>query len=67
MTDRICFKRIKAKDILDTNNKKFAIEKYLMEEDKSLDMLDDEEFPGIIFARIKLYSHDPEDVFLPPE
>lgn len=41
-SDRICFKRIKAKDLLDTNHKKWKIENYLLEEDKSIDPLDDE-------------------------
>jgi len=41
-SDRICFKRIKAKDLLDVNGKKFDIETYLLEEDKSIDPLDDE-------------------------
>lgn len=60
---RACFKRLKAKDLLDVNKKKWQIEKYLLEEDKALDKLDDEQFPGIIQARIKIYSHDPEDEF----
>jgi hypothetical protein len=60
---RICFKRFKAKDLLDTANKKFDIESFLLEEDRAIDPLDDEQFPGIIFARIKLYSKDPEDSF----
>lgn len=62
-SDRICFKRIKAKDLLDTSDKKWQIENYLLEEDKSIDPLDDEQFPGIIQARIKLYSKDVEDSF----
>ena len=61
--DRICFKRIKAKDLLDVNNRKFDIESFLLEEDKSIDPLDDEEFPGIVQMRIKLYSKDVEDTF----
>ena len=61
--ERICFKRLKAADLLDINHKKFDIESYLLEEDKALDPLDDEEFPGMIFARIKLYSKDFEDEF----
>lgn len=39
---RICFKRLKAKDLLDVSGKKFEIENYLLEEDKSIDPLDDE-------------------------
>ena len=39
---KICFKRIKAVDLLDVKGKKFNIESYLLEEDKSLDKLDDE-------------------------
>jgi len=46
--DRICFKRIKACDLLDTNGKTFDIENYLFEEDKSIDPLDDEQFPGMV-------------------
>jgi hypothetical protein len=42
LSDRICFKRLKAKDLLDTAGKKFEIEQYLLEEDKSIDPLDDE-------------------------
>ena len=41
-SDRICFKRIKAKDLLDINKKEWKIENYLLEEDKSIDPLDDE-------------------------
>jgi hypothetical protein len=63
LTDRICFKRIKAKDLLDIRGKKWTIDKYLLEEDKSIDPLDDEQFPGIIQARIKLYAKGPEDKF----
>lgn len=47
-SDRICFKRIKAKDLLDVNGRKFDIENFLLEEDKSIDPLDDEQFPGMI-------------------
>lgn len=57
--DRICFKRFKAKELLDTSGRTFDIESFLLEEDKAVDPLDDEEFPGIIFARIKLYAKDP--------
>ena len=32
-SDRICFKRIKAKDLLDVNGRKFDIENFLLEED----------------------------------
>lgn len=39
---KICFKRIKAADLLDINGKKWEIENYLLEEDKSVDKLDDE-------------------------
>ena len=39
---RVCFKRIKAAELLDTSGKKFEIESYLLEEDKSMDRLDDE-------------------------
>jgi hypothetical protein len=35
----------------------------VLEEDKSIDALDDEQFPGIIQARIKLYTTDPKDDF----
>ena len=59
----ICFKRLKAKDLLDISGRKFDIQSYLLEEDKSVDKLDDEEFPGIIYARIKMYSKDAEDDF----
>lgn len=45
---KICFKRLKAADLMDVNGKKFEIENYLLEEDKSMDRLDDEMFPGII-------------------
>lgn len=62
-SDRICFKRLKAKDLLDCHGKKWMIENYLLEEDKSIDPLDDEQFPGIIQARIKMYSKDAEDDF----
>jgi hypothetical protein len=48
VADRICFKRIKAIDILDTNNANFDIKTIVLEEDKSLDMLDDEQFPGMV-------------------
>lgn len=41
-SDRICFKRIKAKDLLDVSGRKFDIETFLLEEDKSIDPLDDE-------------------------
>lgn len=41
-SDRICFKRFKAKDLLDANHKKFEIENIVLEEDKSIDPLDDE-------------------------
>lgn len=34
-----------------------------MEEDKSLDRLDDEQFPGMIYARMKIYTKDAEDAF----
>jgi hypothetical protein len=54
VTDRICFIRLKAKDLLDVAvpPRSFdVIDKFLLQEDKSLDMLDDEEFPGIIYAR----------------
>jgi C2 domain/FerI (NUC094) domain len=64
---RVSFKRIKAATLLDTNGKKFEIENYIFEEDKSLDKLDDEQFPGIIQARIKLYSTNTTDVIPPPE
>ena len=47
-SDRICFKRLKAKDLLDTHGKQWEIQKYLLEEDKSIDPLDDEQFPGIL-------------------
>lgn len=60
---RVCFKRIKAADLMDTQGKKFEISSYLLEEDKSMDRLDDEQFPGIIYARMKLYSKDVEDQF----
>ena len=39
---KACFKRIKAIDLLDVKGKKWEIEKYLLEEDKSMDRLDDE-------------------------
>lgn len=39
---RVCFKRLKATNLLDTKGKKFEIESYLLEEDKSMDRLDDE-------------------------
>jgi len=59
--DRICFKRFKAKDLM--GSKSFEIERYLFEEDKSRDALDDEQFPGMLFARIKMYQGDPSDKF----
>lgn len=62
---RICFKRIKAQSLLDQNGKAFDIQNYILEEDKSIDALDDEQFPGIIQACIKLYSKDPLDDFSP--
>lgn len=37
VSDRICFKRLKAKDLLESNNRTFDIETFLLEEDKSLD------------------------------
>ena len=40
--DRICFKRIKAKDLLDVNGRTFDIQNYVLEEDKSIDPRDDE-------------------------
>lgn len=58
---RVCFKRIKAADVLNTKGKKFEIESFLLEEDKSMDRLDDEQFPGIIFARVKMYAKEIED------
>lgn len=63
VTDRICFKRLKASDLMDVNKKKWEIDNYLLEEDKAIDALDDEEFPGILQMRIKMYSRDPEDEF----
>jgi len=39
---RVCFKRLRAIDLLDITGKKFEIESYLLEEDKSMDRLDDE-------------------------
>lgn len=64
VSDRICFIRLKAKDLLDiaVPPRSFdVIDKFLLQEDKSLDMLDDEEFPGMVYARIKLYAKDIED------
>jgi hypothetical protein len=60
---KICFKRIKAADLMDVNGKKWEIDNFLLEEDKSMDRLDDEQFPGIIQARLKIYSKDIEDDF----
>ena len=40
--DRICFKRLKAKDLLDIEGKEWKIENYLLKEDTSIDPLDDE-------------------------
>ena len=40
--DRICFKRIKAKELLDSEGRTFDIERILLEEDKSVDPLTDE-------------------------
>ena len=62
---RVCFKRIKASTLLDINEKKFDIENYVLEEDKALDALDDEQFPGILQACLKIYTKDPSDEFLP--
>lgn len=45
---RVSFKRIKAATLLDCNGKAFDIQNYILEEDKSIDALDDEQFPGII-------------------
>jgi hypothetical protein len=42
IADRVCFKRIKATQLLDINKSTFEIQNFLLEEDKSLDMLDDE-------------------------
>jgi hypothetical protein len=64
-TSRFCFKRIKAASILDINGKDFKIENYILEEDRAIDALDDEQFPGIIQACMKLYSKEPTDEFLP--
>ena len=49
---------------MDTEGREWdLIENYLLEEDKSVDPLDDEEFPGFLYTRIKLYSKDPTDSF----
>jgi hypothetical protein len=58
---RICFKRIKASELLDKNDKDFSIQNYLLEEDKALDKLDDEQFPGMLYARMKIYTEDPPE------
>lgn len=34
-----------------------------MVEDVSIDALSDEEFPGLIFAKVKIYEGNVEDVF----
>ena len=34
------------------------IEKYFFQEDKALDKLDDEQFPGMFFARAKIYDRN---------
>jgi hypothetical protein len=36
----------------------FTIEKYFFQEDKALDKLDDEQFPGMFFARAKIYDRN---------
>jgi hypothetical protein len=53
---RICFARFKAKALLDKED--FTIEKYFFQEDKALDKLDDEQFPGMFFARAKIYDRN---------
>jgi len=47
--------------LLDKNGRNFEIENFLLEEDKAVDPLDDEQFPGMVFARVKMYSKDPTD------
>ena len=59
--ERVTYNRIKAASLLDSAGKAYTIENYVLEEDRSLDRLDDEEFPGILQARIKLYSTNPTD------
>jgi hypothetical protein len=49
--------------LLDINGRNFDIENLLLEEDKSIDPLDDEQFPGMLQMRIKMYSRDPDDDF----
>jgi len=56
--DRICFKRFTAKELLDPK-KSLDIERHTLEEDKSVDPLDDEQFPGMIFMRMKMFDEDP--------
>lgn len=62
---RFCFKRIKASSLLDINGKDFKIDNIILEEDKAIDALDDEQFPGILQACIKLYTKEPSDDFAP--
>jgi hypothetical protein len=45
---------------LDKPNKTWEIQRTLLEEDKAIDALTDEQFPGMLFTRMKLYSRDPD-------
>jgi len=62
---RYCFKRLKAASLLDVNGKDFKIDNVVLEEDKAIDALDDEQFPGILQTCLKLYTKEPSDDFAP--
>eukprot|EP01016_Furgasonia_blochmanni_P049256 TRINITY_DN7455_c0_g1_i2.p1 TRINITY_DN7455_c0_g1~~TRINITY_DN7455_c0_g1_i2.p1 ORF type:complete len:1220 (-),score=269.58 TRINITY_DN7455_c0_g1_i2:385-4044(-) len=55
---RHSFSRIKASSILDRDNPR--PERLRMKEDRSLNLIEDDEFPGSIFAKIQLFSRPPQ-------
>mmetsp|Transcript_31029 Transcript_31029/g.28217 ORF Transcript_31029/g.28217 Transcript_31029/m.28217 type:complete len:446 (+) Transcript_31029:579-1916(+) len=56
---RHSFIRLKAKDFLNPSDD--AVKTFKLKEDKSLDLVTDEEFPGIIYARIQLFGSNPPE------
>jgi hypothetical protein len=58
--ERICYIRLNAEALF---NKEWKIEKFKFVEDISIDALSDEEFPGILFCKIKAYEGNPTDTF----
>ena len=64
---RICYLRIPAKDLIGSStDDDWAITEYKLFEDKSKDALNDEEFPGYVTMRLKLFKDQPprsDDIF----